>query len=158
MLDPCAQRRAGLRCTVLLFDSTRGSDPPVRLQESRVVRVIKKQLVKRCLDMMDDLAKRGEDEYDKFWSQFGRYLKLGLVDDAANKERLAKLVRVRCPRLCDACGLCCAVDVSGPVDGLVYIPAKACGLWTQQDSPAAQTAGASAKSSATHRAPRLSSG
>jgi hypothetical protein len=65
------------------------------VQESRVVRVIKKQLVKRCIDMMTDLASKGEEEYEKFWGQFGRNVKLGVVDDKPNQEKLAKLLRVR---------------------------------------------------------------
>lgn len=68
------------------------------VQESRVVRIIRKQLVKRCLDMMTDLMGKGEDEYEKFWSQFGRNIKLGIVDDPENKDKLASLLRV-CPRL-----------------------------------------------------------
>ena len=59
------------------------------------MRVIKKQLVKRCLDMMFDIAKKGEEEYEKFWSQFGRSIKLGIVDDQENKAKLSKLLRVR---------------------------------------------------------------
>lgn len=60
-----------------------------------MVRIIRKQLVKRCLDMMTDLAGKGEEEYEKFWSQFGRNVKLGIVDDTENKEKLASLLRVR---------------------------------------------------------------
>ena len=59
------------------------------------MRVIKKQLVKRCIDMMTNLAAKGEDDYEKFWSQFGRYVKLGVVDDRENQAKLAKLLRVR---------------------------------------------------------------
>jgi HSP90 family molecular chaperone len=65
------------------------------VQESRVVRIIRKQLVKRCLDMMTDMASKGEEEYEKFWSQFGRNVKLGIVDDTENKDKLASLLRVR---------------------------------------------------------------
>jgi HSP90 family molecular chaperone len=57
--------------------------------------VIKKQLVKRCLDMVCDLAAKGEEEYEKFWSQFGKNIKLGLVDDATNQTKLASLTRVQ---------------------------------------------------------------
>lgn len=65
------------------------------LQESRVVRIIRKQLVKRAIDMMEDLAKKGDDAYENFWSQFGRNVKYGIVDDAENKERLAGLLRYK---------------------------------------------------------------
>ena len=69
------------------------------------MRIIRKQLVKRCLDMMTDLAGKGEEEYEKFWSQFGRNVKLGIVDDTENKEKLASLLRVRRPLM--PCQLCC---------------------------------------------------
>lgn len=62
------------------------------------MRIIRKQLIKRCLDMMTDLMGKGEEEYEKFWGQFGRNVKLGIVDDPENKEKLAALLRVR-PRL-----------------------------------------------------------
>lgn len=46
-------------------------------QESRVVRVIRKQLVRRALEMMDDLAsKEGGEDYKTFWESFGRNLKV----------------------------------------------------------------------------------
>lgn len=62
-----------------------------------MVRIIRKQLIKRALDMMTDLMGKGEEEYEKFWSQFGRNIKLGVVDDPENKDRLASLLRVRLP-------------------------------------------------------------
>jgi Hsp90 protein len=72
------------------------------LQESRVVRIIRKQLVKRCMDMMTDLVDQAEEAYEKFWSQFGRNVKLGVVDDPENKEKLASLLRV-CESLLPVC-------------------------------------------------------
>lgn len=59
------------------------------------MRVIRKQLVKRCIDMIGELAAKGEEEYEKFWSQFGRNIKLGVIDDSANQTKLASLMRVR---------------------------------------------------------------
>ena len=59
-----------------------------------MVRVIKKQLTKRTLDMLADLAKRPKPEggdgerrsdYELFWGSFGKYLKLGIVEDQANR-------------------------------------------------------------------------
>ncbi|KAG7668452.1 putative Heat shock protein 90-5, chloroplastic [Nannochloris sp. 'desiccata'] len=74
------------------------------LQESRVVRAIRRQLVKRSLDMIADIAERssadGEgkkegqlDDYTTFWEAFGRNLKLGVIEDAGNRPILAKLLR-----------------------------------------------------------------
>jgi heat shock protein beta len=72
------------------------------LQENRVVRLIRKQLVKRSLDLLGDIAARsaGEgrkegqvDDYTTFWEAFGRNLKLGVIEDQANRPALAKLLR-----------------------------------------------------------------
>jgi heat shock protein beta len=60
-----------------------------RLQESRVVRVIKKQLVKRTLEMLKDIAARpekdGKSDYETFWDSFGKFIKLGAIEDQSNK-------------------------------------------------------------------------
>lgn len=72
------------------------------LQESRVVRAIKRQLVKRTLDALTTLAessakeekKEGEvDDYTTFWEAFGRNMKLGILEDEPNRETIAKLLR-----------------------------------------------------------------
>ena len=64
------------------------------LQESRVTRVIRKQLTRRSLEMMDELAsKEGGEDYKTFWEAFGRNLKVGAIEDAENRPRLAKLLR-----------------------------------------------------------------
>ncbi len=59
------------------------------MQESRVVRVIKKQLVKRTLEMLKDIAARpekdGKKDYDTLWDSFGKFIKLGAIEDQANK-------------------------------------------------------------------------
>ena len=69
------------------------------LQESRVVRVIRKQLVKKTIDMLKDLTDKPKEEgapstpYDQFWEGFGKFIKLGAIEDAANKASLAPLLR-----------------------------------------------------------------
>ncbi|KAI8472066.1 MAG: heat shock protein 90C [Monoraphidium minutum] len=64
------------------------------LQESRITRVIRKQLIRRSLEMMDDLAsKEGGEDYKTFWESFGRNLKVGVIEDQENRPRLAKLLR-----------------------------------------------------------------
>ena len=64
------------------------------LQESRIVRTIKRQLVKRALDMLGDIAKREDPaDYTAFWEAFGRNIKLGVIEDQANRDTLAKLLR-----------------------------------------------------------------
>lgn len=58
------------------------------------MRAIRKQLIKRTLDMISDIANReNKEEYNTFWENFGRNLKLGVIEDAANKDALAKLLR-----------------------------------------------------------------
>ncbi|MFO0650182.1 MAG: molecular chaperone HtpG [Polyangiales bacterium] len=71
------------------------------LQDSGVVRAIRKQVAKKTLDLLDEVAKDRPDDYATFWGAFGRILKEGLVDDYRSgrgddrdfKERIAKLVR-----------------------------------------------------------------
>ncbi|RTZ40612.1 molecular chaperone HtpG [Candidimonas sp. SYP-B2681] len=63
------------------------------LQESRDVRVIREGSSKRILSMLEDLAENQPEQYAEFWTQFGQVLKEGAGEDAANKERIAKLLR-----------------------------------------------------------------
>ena len=63
------------------------------LQESRVVRVMRKRLVRKTLDMLQEIAKRDNGDYDTFWDAFGRNLKLGVIEDAANRDTLGSLLR-----------------------------------------------------------------
>jgi len=63
------------------------------LQNNRTVEKIKAALVKRSLDMLEDLASSKPEEYAEFWKTFGVVLKEGIIDDAANKTRIAKLLR-----------------------------------------------------------------
>jgi len=63
------------------------------LQESRDVKSIREGSTKRVLGLLEDLAENRKDDYASFWSEFGQVLKEGLGDDAANRERIAKLLR-----------------------------------------------------------------
>lgn len=63
------------------------------LQHSRDVEAIKGGCVKRVLDLLADLADNDKEKYATFWTTFGNVLKEGFVDDHAQQERLAKLVR-----------------------------------------------------------------
>jgi molecular chaperone HtpG len=63
------------------------------LQNNRTVEKIKSALVKRSLDLLEDLAANKPEEYAEFWKTFGVVLKEGIIDDAANKTRIAKLLR-----------------------------------------------------------------
>jgi len=63
------------------------------LQESRDVRAIREGCAKRILGLLDDMAKDKPEEYAEFWAQFGQVLKEGVGEDAANKDRIAGLLR-----------------------------------------------------------------
>ena len=67
------------------------------LQESRDVKVIREGSTKRVIGMLEELANAEEqdkkDKYATFWKEFGQVLKEGIGEDAANKDRLAKLLR-----------------------------------------------------------------
>jgi molecular chaperone HtpG len=63
------------------------------LQNNRTVEKIKAALVKRTLDLLEDLAANKPEEYAEFWKTFGMVLKEGIIDDPANKVRIAKLLR-----------------------------------------------------------------
>jgi molecular chaperone HtpG len=63
------------------------------LQESRDVEAIRSGCVKRVLGMLEELAENQKDKYQTFWAEFGKVLKEGFIDDAANADKLAKLAR-----------------------------------------------------------------
>ncbi|XP_021999771.1 endoplasmin homolog isoform X3 [Helianthus annuus] len=84
------------------------------LQQHGSLKTIKKKLIRKALDMIRKLAEEDPDEihdkekkeveeskendekrgqYAKFWNEFGKSIKLGIIEDAANRNRLAKLLR-----------------------------------------------------------------
>ena len=63
------------------------------LQNNRTVEKIKSALVKRTLDLLEELAESKPQEYAEFWTTFGVVLKEGIIEDAGQKMRVAKLLR-----------------------------------------------------------------
>ncbi len=63
------------------------------LQHNKDIDAIRHGSIKKMLDLLDDIAEKDKDKYAKFWGEFGRVLKEGVVEDTANRERLAKLLR-----------------------------------------------------------------
>ncbi len=63
------------------------------LQKNRTVEKIKAALVKRSLDLLEELAADKPVEYAEFWKTFGVVLKEGVIEDAGQMARVAKLLR-----------------------------------------------------------------
>jgi len=64
------------------------------LQESRDIEAIRSGCVKRVLGLLEDLAENDKEKYATFWKEFGKVLKEGFIEDSANAEKLARLLRV----------------------------------------------------------------
>lgn len=62
------------------------------LQQSKVLKVIRKNLVKKCVELIGDLA-QDKDNYKKFYDQFSRNIKLGIHEDSTNRSKLADFLR-----------------------------------------------------------------
>jgi molecular chaperone HtpG len=62
------------------------------LQQSRVIRVIRKNIIKRSIELFQELSD-DEEKYAIFYEQFSKNIKLGLHEDSTNRDKLAKLLR-----------------------------------------------------------------
>jgi len=63
------------------------------LQKSPAMDAMKKGATKRILGLLDEMVKDRPEDYATFWSEFGNCLKEGIVEDHANREKLAALLR-----------------------------------------------------------------
>ncbi|KAL7542426.1 hypothetical protein ACHAWF_007174 [Thalassiosira exigua] len=64
------------------------------LQKSKVLSIINKRLVRKSLDMIREIeGDEDESKYIMFWNNFGKYLKVGVIEDARNKDDIVPLLR-----------------------------------------------------------------
>lgn len=64
------------------------------LQKSKVLSIINKRLVRKSIDMMVDIANdEDKSKYIQFWNNFGKYVKVGAIEDDKNRKDIAPLLR-----------------------------------------------------------------
>lgn len=87
------------------------------LQQHKLIKVIKKKLVRKALDMIKKIP---QAEYVKFWKEYSTNVKLGVIEDPSNRTRLAKLLMFHTSNGSDMTSLSDYVNRMKPKQERVY--------------------------------------